>query len=317
MTARGRFAPSTTGRAHPGTLLAALLCWLDARSRGGEVVLRLEDLDRGRTKPGYVEAIERDLAWLGLEWDARVLQSERSEAHETAIDRLVRAGRVYACDCSRSQIRASGRLAPDGSHAYPGRCRANSIAGDDWRRDPRSLRLRLESRTTVFRDESGERFSGDATQLFGDPLLRRRDGAYAYHFVSVLDDAAASIDRVVRGRDLAASTLVQLALQRELDLPTPSYRHHCLLLERRGAKLAKLHGAVGCDALRARYSAEELCGRLASFVGLAPSGLACRPTELVEAFDWAKVSREDVVLDWTEAGGLESVEAATKGAARP
>lgn len=303
----GRFAPSTTGRAHPGTLLAAMLGWLDARSRGAAIVLRLEDLDRERTKAGYVEAMERDLAWFGLDWDACHRQSASRSRHEAVIDRLAAEGAVYACECSRAAIRAGGRRAPDGSHAYPGTCRGRRVAPSAWRDDPRPLRLALEPDPVRVEDESGVVLSGDAATLFGDPLLRRRDGAFAYHFASVVDDAALGVDRVVRGRDLAPSTVLQVAIQRRLGLPTPTYRHHCLLLERRGGKLSKLHGAVGADALRGQYSPEALCGELAGFVGLVPPGHRCLPADLLAGFDWTRVSREDPVLDWSAERGLSRV----------
>lgn len=304
---RGRFAPSTTGLAHPGTLLAGLLGWLDARSRGGEVLLRLEDLDRERTKPGYVERMERDLAWFGLDFDGRQLQSERHEAHAAALDALAREGRIYACDCSRATIRARGRLAPDGSHAYTGTCRGQSVGAAAWREESRPLRLVLESESIALFDESGLDLSGDAAQLFGDPVVRRRDGAFAYHFASVLDDDASEVDRVVRGRDLAPATLLQVALQRALGLRTPRYRHHCLLLERRGEKLSKLHGAVDVESLRGRYDAEALCGALASFVGLASEGARRTPHDLLADFDWSRVSESDIELGWDEADGLSRV----------
>jgi glutamyl-Q tRNA(Asp) synthetase len=294
----GRFAPSTTGPAHPGTLVAALLCWLDARSRSAEIVLRLEDLDQERTKAGYLEAMERDLAWFGLDWDARVVQSENRERHESALESLVAEGRIYACECSRAEIREGGRRAPDGSYRYPGTCRSRSVSSSDWRDVDLPLRLRLEPRAMSLADEGGLDLSGDAFALFGDPLLRRRDGAFAYHFASVLDDSASGVDRVVRGRDLAHSTLVQVALQAELGLDTPTYRHHCLLLERSGDKLSKFHGAVGVEELRARYRADELCGLLASFIDVAPAGTVCRPADLVEAFDWKGVRNDDVEVGW-------------------
>lgn len=300
----GRFAPSTTGPAHPGTLLAALLCWLDARSRGISVALRLEDLDPERSKPRFVDAMTRDLAWLGLDWDATRRQSEARERHEAVIDGLVREGRVYACGCSRARIRASGVLAPDGSFRYPGHCRERVVSPGDWRRVADPLRLRMEPGFVSVFDESGLDLSGDAAEVFGDPLLRRRDGSYAYHLVSVVDDAELGVVRIVRGRDLAPSTTLQVALQRKLGLSTPVHRHHCLFLERSDTKLSKLHGAVSIDALRARYDAPALCGVIASAVGLVPVGTRCRPADLVADFDWTRVSVEDVLLSWDPAEGL-------------
>ena len=248
--------------------------------------------------------MERDLAWLGLDWDERRLQSQARERHESVLEELVREGRVYACSCSRARIRATGALAPDGSHRYPGHCRSRIVTSPGWREVAEPLRLRLEAQPVRLRDESGLELSGDAERSFGDPLLRRRDGAYAYHFVSVVDDADLGVARVVRGRDLAPSTVIQAALQVMLGFPTPSYRHHALFLERSGEKLSKLHGAVSIDALRTRYDAEDLCGVIASAVGLAPAGTRCRPAELVAGFDWTRVSPEDVELSWAAGEGL-------------
>jgi glutamyl-Q tRNA(Asp) synthetase len=309
-SSRGRFAPSTTGRVHPGTLLAALLCWLDARAQGGSVLLRLEDLDRNRTKPGFVDAMSIDLEWFGLDWDGVSRQSEQTLRYEARVEELVARGRIYACDCSRSRIGATATRAPDGSYRYPGTCREQVVRGDDWRQPDRALRMRLDEDYVDARDESGLDLSGDAAALFGDPLVRRRDGAYAYHFASVLDDEAARIDRIVRGRDLVPSTTLQIALRRVFGFPVPRYRHHLLFMEAREAresgaeKLSKLHGAVDLGALERRYDASELCGLLAEFVGLVPAGVRCRPADLVDEFDWSRVALEDVALDWSEHAGL-------------
>ena len=300
----GRFAPSTTGRVHPGTLLAGLLCWLDARSTGGQVRLRLEDLDRERTKPGYVDQMKRDLEWFGLEWDACSLQSENGERHEAVLESLVAKGHVYACDCSRSEIRSGGRRTPDGGACYPGTCRAQIVSRASWRTIDRPLRLRIESEEISLVDESGLNLSGDAARLFGDPILRRRDGAFSYQIASVADDGEAGVDRVVRGRDLAASTILQVAIQKMLGLPTPAYRHHLLFLERTGDKYSKLHGAIGLDALRSRMEAREICGQLAAFVGLVPVGTACRPEDLISIFGWDRVRTQDISVEWDPERGL-------------
>jgi len=299
-----RFAPSTTGRVHPGTLLAGLLCWLDARTSGAKVVLRLEDLDRERTKPGYVEEMQRDLEWFGLEWDSCSRQSDNRALHEVALEALVAEGRVFACDCSRAQIRAVGHRTPDGSYRYPGTCRSQVVSASDWRAADRPLRLRLEPETVRLVDESGLDLSGDAENLFGDPILRRRDGVYAYHFVSVVDDGDSGVDRVVRGRDLAPSTILQVALQRVIGLARPAYRHHLLFMEQAGEKLSKLHGSVDLETLRSKLDAEELCGRLAAFIGLVPMGTACRPADLISDFDWSRVCVDDVELEWDADRGL-------------
>jgi glutamyl/glutaminyl-tRNA synthetase len=268
------------------------------------VLLRLEDLDRERTKPGYVDALRRDLEWLGLEWDGVVLQSDRRLQHEAAIERWVDHGRIYACECSRSLLRKEGRRAPDGSLIYPGTCRARRVDRAHWRAERRPLRVRLDDVEVTISDGSGADLSGWPLREFGDPIVRRRDGVHAYHLVSVVDDDLDGVDRVVRGRDLMPSTVLQAALRGLLGLAVPSYHHHCLLLERHGGKLSKLHGAVGCDELRERYAAEELVGCLAHAVGLISEPTRCRPEDLVADFDWDRVSQYDVEMGWNQTEGL-------------
>jgi glutamyl-Q tRNA(Asp) synthetase len=297
----GRFAPTTSGPAHPGTLLAALLCWLDARSGGGRVVVRLEDLDPVRCRPEYLDAMVESLAWLGLDWDAVIRQSDRADAHAAALDRLAEQDRLYPCSCSRSDLRTQGVRARDGSFRYPGTCRTRRLPDRNaggWRSVGDPLRVRLEPGAIELVDESGLDLGGDPLADGGDPIVRRRDGAIAYQLASVVDDCDAGVTRVVRGRDLAPSTLVQVALQRLLGWRTPVYRHHMLLLESRGEKLAKLHGSVGIDALRPVYSSAALCGLLAATAGLVRPGLEITPSELLVDFDWRRVRIEDCVLHW-------------------
>ena len=295
----GRFAPSTTGDSHPGTLAAALLCWLDARSAGGRVALRLEDLDPDRSREDWVRAMADDLAWLGLDWDEVARQSEARERHEAALDRLAADGRLYPCACSRARIREGGERAPDGSFRYPNRCRGRALPVAGWRDADEPLRAALDPGVSEVEDEDGRALGGDATATFGDPVVRRRDGAVAYHLASVVDDAALGVTRVVRGNDLAPSTLTQVALQQALGLPTPVYRHHLLLLEERGDKLAKLHGAVGAPALRRAYDGPGLCGVLARAVGLREDTAPATPAALLETFDWDRVATHDRVVRWT------------------
>ena len=164
------------------------------------------------------------------------------------------------------------------------------------------LRVALPPGRIEIRDESGLSLSQDPAAEMGDPLVRRRDGAVAYHLASVVDDAEAGVTRVVRGRDLASSTATQVALRSLLDLSTPSYRHHLLLLEERGSKLAKLHGSVDRDALRERYDDAALCGVLAHAAGLLERPDPTTPRALLEGFRWSRVAGEDRVLHWDGAG---------------
>jgi len=293
-----RFAPSTTGVAHPGTLLAALLCWLDARSRGARVVLRLEDLDPERCRPAWAEHMVEALDWLGLDWDAVALQSEARAAHEAALDRLAATGCLYPCACTRRSIRGHGERTPDGGFRYPGTCRGRALPARGWRASREPLRVRLPEGRIDPRDEGGLDLAQDPVAAFGDPVVRRRDGAVAYQLASVVDDAAWGVTRVVRGRDLAASTATQARLRELLGLPAPVHRHHLLLLERHGGKLAKLHGAVGLPALRIAYDARALCGFLARAAGLRPDTAPVAPAELVAGFAWERVARQDRVVTW-------------------
>jgi glutamyl/glutaminyl-tRNA synthetase len=298
-----RFAPSTTGQAHPGTLLSALLVWLDARAAGGRVVLRLEDVDPVRCRPAWADELRAALAWLGLDWDEVIVQSSRRAAHEAALDQLAAAGRLYPCRCSRAD-RAGGRRAPDGGWAYDNRCRGRALPELGWRACDEPLRVRLDDDRLALIDLGGLDLSQTPAFDMGDPVVLRRDGALAYQLVVVVDDAAAGITHVVRGRDIAPSTATQVALQRLLGVPTPAYRHHLLLLEPHGAgpdaKLAKLHGAVGYPALRARYTGAALCGILAAGVGLVDDPAPIAPRDLLAGFTWARVATDDRIATWTD-----------------
>ena len=297
----GRYAPSTTGPAHPGTLLAALLCWLDARSRGARVELRLEDLDPQRCRPELGRAMREDLAWLGLEWDATREQRAARASHEAALDRLEEMGVLYPCHCSRSQIRRSGERSPDGGYRYPNICRERALpprSEGGWRASDQPLRARIPHGVVAPIDEGGLDLSQDPALAFGDPVVRRRDGAIAYHLASVVDDAESGVTRIVRGRDLAASSATQAKLRELLGLPEPVYHHHFLLLERSGDKLAKLHGSVGVSQLRRSYSAEELCGVLAFAADLLGAPEPVTPGALLGEFAWDRVRTQDRVASW-------------------
>ena len=296
--ARSRFAPSTTGEAHPGTLLAALLAWLDARSRGAEVWLRLEDLDPHRCKPHYGPQMRADLNWLGLQWDAEVTQSHRASAHANALDTLEGAGLLYPCTCSRADVRKTARPAPDGGFAYANTCRGRPLPKGGWRATQGAVRVRLPDGWLEPRTESAESLAQRPATAMGDPIVVRRDGAMAYHLAVVVDDRDAGVTRVVRGRDLQPATATQVALYHLLGAPPPTYRHHFLLLERRGAKLAKLHGAIGATALRDSYDGPTLAGLLAHWAGQIDRPEPCQPRDLLAHFDWERVPSHDVLVHW-------------------
>ena len=297
----GRFAPSTTGEAHPGTLLSALLVWLDARSRGGQVLMRLEDLDVTRIKASFADQLVDACAWLGLDWDEVITQSDRRAAHEAALDRLAAAGRLYPCACSRSD-RSGGRRAPDGGWAYDNTCRGRTL--DDWRTTAAAIRVRLDDDRIELVDAGGLDLSQTPAHDMGDPIVRRKDGVIAYQLAVVVDDADEAITDIVRGRDIAPSTATQIMLQRLLGAPTPLYRHHFLLLEPARGKLAKLHGSIPLSQLRPHHDGAAMCGLLAHVAGLLDRPIACTPSELVTSFDWTRVTTVDRVAEFDPAPGL-------------
>lgn len=281
-------------------MLSALLVWLDGRTRGDRVILRLENLDPERCRPDLATAMERDLAWLGLDWDEVVEQSTLRAQHEAALDRLEQAGLLYPCSCTRADIRRVAKPAPDGGYAYGNRCREQSLPAGGWREAGAAVRARLPGGTIALVDEGGLDLGQEPAVEMGDPVLVRRDGAVAYQLAVVVDDAAAGVTRVVRGRDIAPSTPTQVLLHQLLGLAPPAYRHHPLLLEPHGDKLAKLHGAVGAPVLRARYSAPELCGLLAYFGGLVDAPVPLTPADLLDDFDWARVRTTDLAVRWSQ-----------------
>jgi len=301
VTVVSRFAPSTTGEAHPGTLLSALLVWLDVRARGGRALLRLEDLDHTRCRADWSDGIRDALDWMGLDWDEIAAQTSRGAAHEAALDALAAAGRLYPCVCTRAN-RRGGRRAPDGSLVYDNTCRGRALPPGGWRASSDALRVRLDDDRVVLIDEGDLDLSQTPAWDMGDPVVRRRDGVIAYQLAVVVDDGAAGVNRVVRGHDIAPSTATQVLLQRLLGLSTPTYRHHFLLLEPRTGgeerKLAKLHGSIGFTALRTCHRADELCGLLAHAAGLLDRPEPCRPADLVDGFDWRSVSTRDKVAVW-------------------
>ena len=292
----GRFAPSATGPAHPGTLLAALLCWLDARSQGGRIVLRLENLDPQRCTAQKTQQLIAQLRWFGLDdWDVVEIQSQHTQRHKLALAELISQGMVYACRCSRSEIKAWAQPAVNGGWVYPGTCHQRLVNDISLAEPP--LRVRLNQSLSLS-DLNGGDLSQDIPRDLGDPVILRRDGAVSYLLAAVVDDAALGVTHVVRGQDLAATTAVQVALSDALGHQRPRYRHHFLLTEAHGYKLAKFHGSVGVPQLRECYQPEELCGILAHLAGLRPDAAPCQPDELLADFSWDKVTREDRNLGW-------------------
>jgi glutamyl-tRNA synthetase len=246
VNADGRFAPSPTGTLHLGNLRTALLAWLFARSAGARHLVRMEDLDTGRVKPGVAEEQLADLAAIGIDWDGEVVyQSRRLDLYADAIAQLRAAARVYECFCTRAEIRAAAS-APHGplpEGAYPGTCLRLTQAELAEKRAPGrppALRVRADAERVTFTD----RLLGPQEGVVDDFVIQRNDGAPAYNLAVVVDDAAQGIGEVVRGADLVDSTPRQLYLARQLGLSEPRHAHVPLVLGPDGARLAKRHGDV-------------------------------------------------------------------------
>lgn len=299
---RGRFAPSPTGPLHFGSLVAAVGSYLDARSQGGEWLVRIEDVDGPRTVPGAADGILRTLDGFGFEWDGEVwVQSRRLDAYHAALVRLQLDGKVYPCGCSRSEIAATAtRKSVDGGLLYPGTCRDGVPEG----RAARAWRLRVPDREFVFSD----RVQGDCCQNLerdvGDFVLLRADGQYAYQLAVVVDDAAQGINAVVRGVDLLDSTARQIWLQQCLGLPTPSYAHLPVAVNAAGEKLSKQTQAPAVDPDRGSALLAEVC----VFLGHpAPAGLASAPLAefwawAIEAWSMTRVPQARAILPAVSAG---------------
>lgn len=294
----GRFAPSPSGRMHLGNLWSGLLAWLSARSAGGRMLLRIEDLDPDRCRKEYAEQIMRDLAWLGLDWDGEpVWQSRRSDIYAQQFEALRARGLVYPCYCTRAERLAAG--APhrgDGVAVYDGRCRGlndEERAALSRLRRP-AWRVRVPAKEISFTDLCRGEFSQKLDTQCGDFILRRSDGVYAYQLAVVTDDALTGVTQVVRGSDLLDSTPRQLWLCGELDFAPPEHAHVPLLLAPDGRRLAKRDRDQELGALQQRYTAPELVGILAHLAGLIPEAAPVTPSQLVPLFRWELVPKTDL-----------------------
>jgi len=278
VTTRTRFAPSPTGDLHLGGAWTALASWVVARRAGGQVVLRIEDLDPPRVVPGAEARIEEDLRWLGLDWDTGpVRQSERGDHYQSAIATLVARGLVYPCDCSRADIaRAASAPHPGDESLYPGTCRDRDPSRRMKR--PPSSRVRVPDEVVTFEDAVVGRVEQNLAREVGDFVVRRGDGVFAYQLAVVVDDLEARVTDVVRGNDLVASTPRQIWLMRALGATPPRYAHVPLVVASDGVRLEKRHAAAAVRALRSHgVPATQIIGRLAHGLGLASTDAPSTP----------------------------------------
>ena len=296
----GRFAPSPSGRMHLGNLWSCLLAWLSARSAGGSMVLRLEDLDPDRCKQEYCDQVMRDLEWLGLDWDnVPVYQSRRAGAYREAFEQLRAKGLIYPCYCTRAErLAASAPHRSDGAAVYDGRClRLPPEVKAEYERTRRpAWRVEVPSKTITFRDLCQGEYSEDLKSACGDFILRRSDGVYAYQLAVVVDDAMMGVTQVVRGSDLLDSTPRQLWLQEQWGFARPEYGHVPLLLSPDGRRLAKRDRDKELGELQRQFNAPQIVGKLAHAAGLIDREEGITPTELVGLFDWKKIPPKDLTI---------------------
>jgi glutamyl-tRNA synthetase len=304
-TPRGRYAPSPTGEVHLGNASSALLAWLSIRARGGSFVMRMEDLDRNRVRPGLDRQILDDLAWLGLDWDegpdnggpySPYEQWARRERYAAAFERLKAADRIYPCFCSRKDIAAaaSAPQSPGDEVRYPGTCRDLEPAESRRRFEEgarHAWRFRVEpGERPVFVDAVHGEWGADQPDEPGDFVVARADGVPAYQLAVVVDDAEMRIDEVVRGDDLLPSTARQLLLYDALGWARPAFGHVPLLLGTDGIRLSKRHEGTSLAELRRDgFSPQQVVGRLAWVVGLRERPDPIDAAGLVEGFALERV----------------------------
>lgn len=307
---RGRFAPSPSGRMHLGNAFCALMAWLAARAAGGEMVLRIEDLDPDRSREEYIGALVDDLLWLGLDWDygpgadntlGPYRQSERTGLYAVHLARLDAQGLLYPCFCTRAQLRAAS--APNGAEdthaACPGGCRFLSAQEVEQRRRVRNPALRVvvpDADWTIPDGHMGTAHINLARDC-GDFIVQRTDGVHAYQLAVTVDDALMGVTDVVRGRDLLSSVPRQLYLFEQLGYAPPRYAHIPLLVAPDGRRLSKRERDLDMGALRAAgVPPERVIGRLAFLSGLTDREEPLTVLELLPLFSWDKLTRTDIVV---------------------
>ncbi len=295
----GRFAMTPSGRMHLGNVFSALMAWLSARSTGGEMVFRNENLDTVRCTDEYAQLVKEDLLWLGLDWDRETpRQSERSEAYEAALEVFESKGLVFPCWCTRGELNAaSAPHASDGHRIYPGTCRGLTAEERALKKAKPSLRLIVPDETVTFTDGLyGPRSENLKTEC-GDFVIRKADGVFAYQLAVVVDDIYGGITQVVRGSDLLSSTARQIYIYRLLGAEPPAFAHIPMLLAPDGRRLSKRERDLDLGSLRERRKPEELVGLLAYTAGIIPKPESVSARELIREFDWKKIKKEDIKIE--------------------
>ena len=296
MTPVGRFAPTPSGRMHLGNVFAALIAWLSVRSKHGEMVLRMEDLDTQRTSTEFADILRSDLAWLCLDYDRETApQSQRSGAYDAYFEKLGEMGLLYPCYCTRSQLHSvNAPHLSDGTYVYTGTCR--NLTDIPKNRVP-AWRVMVPDRVWTVEDRVQGHYTLNLATQCGDMVVRRADGVYVYQLAVTVDDGEAGVTEVVRGMDLLSSAPRQMYLQELFGFPHPEYGLVPMLLAPDGRRLSKRDRDLDLGELRKRISPEQLIGTLAFAAGLIDQKCPISAKELAGEFTWAKLKGDSIYLD--------------------
>ena len=294
----GRFAPTPSGRMHLGNVFSALIAWLSVRSRQGELVLRMEDLDTQRTSAEFADLLRQDLVWLGLDWDRETPpQSQRGPVYDRYFQKLQDLGLLYPCYCTRSQLHSvNAPHLSDGTYVYPGTCRnLTEEQRAAFHRAP-AWRVKVPDRVWQLHDKVQGDYSLNLATDCGDMVVRRADGIYVYQLAVTVDDGEAGVNEVVRGMDLLSSAPRQMYLQELLGFSHPSYGHVPMLLAPDGRRLSKRDRDLDLGVLRQKMRPEELIGHLAFAAGLTEKDAPISARELASVFSWDKLQGDSIYL---------------------
>ena len=294
----GRFAPTPSGRMHLGNVFAALMSWLSPKSRGGDWILRMEDLDTLRTKTEYAELLREDLRWLGLYWDEETApQSQRSDVYDRYFETLREKGLLFPCYCTRSQLHnVNAPHLSDGTYVYAGTCRNLTQEQRAAQKRTPSWRVMVPDREYAFTDLVQGPYRENLLTDCGDFVVRRADGVYVYQLAVTVDDGESGVTEVVRGWDLLGSAPRQMYLQELFGVVHPEYAHIPMLMAPEGRRLSKRDQDLDMGALRNRLMPEQLIGVLAHAAGLTETAAPISAKELATIFDWSKISGKEIVV---------------------
>ena len=300
----GRFAPTPSGRMHLGNVFAALLSWLSPKSRGGDWILRMEDLDTLRTKAEYAELLRDDLRWLGLDWvEETEAQSLRSAVYDRYFEELREKNLLFPCYCTRSQLHnVNAPHLSDGTYVYAGTCRNLTEAQRAEKKRLPSWRVMVPDREFALTDLIQGDYRENLLTDCGDFVVRRADGVYVYQLAVTVDDGESGVTEVVRGWDLLGSAPRQMYLQELFGFEHPRYAHIPMLMAPEGRRLSKRDQDLDLGALRQRLKPEQLIGVLANAAGLTETAAPISAKELSTVFDWSKIHGKEIVV--TELGKL-------------